>query len=311
MLKRIRLNELRVGMFINEVEHGARHQSGEFNPFLISSPSEIDRLMKSNVMTIVIDLRKGLDAVSASQSLDRAQFDAQLLTTFSAKEIEEAKHCIEEVKPHIRKVLAEARLHGAFAAAAANTAVETIMSAAMENAGALIGIAKLKEWHEVTFLHSLAVSALMIKFGRNLGLSEDEVRVLGVGGLVHDLGKMALPRSILTKPGKLTVEEMDIVRMHPHYGHRLVSQIEVTPKQVLAICLYHHEKFDGSGYPYGLMGEQIPRVARLAAICDVYDALTTIRSYKRAWSRDEATNAMLSSPGHFDPTLLATFVSQF
>lgn len=311
MRKRIRLNQLRIGMFIDEVENGALHQCSQFNPFLISSTSEIDRIMNSNVMTIVIDVGKGLDVESASQSLDRVKFDAQLLATFSAKDIEAAKRRIEEVKPYIRKVLAEARIHGVFATAAANMAVEGIMSAAMENGGALIGLAKLKEWHEVTFLHSLAVSALMIKFGRNVGLGEDDVRVLGVGGLVHDLGKMALPRSILTKAGKLTAEEMDIVRMHPQYGHQLVSQIEDTPKPVLDICLYHHEKFDGSGYPHGLMEEQIPRVARLAAICDVYDALTTIRSYKRAWSQDEATHTMMSSPGHFDPKLLAAFVSQF
>jgi HD-GYP domain-containing protein (c-di-GMP phosphodiesterase class II) len=102
---------------------------------------------------------------------------------------------------------------------------------------------------------------------------------------------------------------MELVRMHPQRGYELVSSLPNTPRQVLDICLHHHEKFDGSGYPSRLAGQQIPFVARLAAICDVYDALTTVRPYKRAWSQAEAINMMMNSPGHFDPDLLAAFVS--
>lgn len=83
-----------------------------------------------------------------------------------------------------------------------------------------------------------------------------------------------------------------------------------TPREVLDICRYHHEKFNGSGYPYGLAGRQIPYVARLTAICDVYDALTTVRPYKRAWSQTEAIDMMMKSPGHFDDQLLVAFVSK-
>lgn len=313
MRKRIRLQELRVGMFIDELESGSQAQPKKIRPFLISSPTEIQRILNSNVMTVVIDIVKGRDVetgTSSAQPFDRGRFEAALLATFSAKDIKQARRCIEETKPHIRNVLAEARINGGFASDAADVAVERIMSTAWSNAGALIGVAKLKEKDEITFLHSLAVSALMISFGRNLGLGEEDVRLLGIGGLVHDLGKMALPSAILKNTGKLTPEEMELVRMHPQRGYELVSCIPNTAREVLDICRHHHEKFDGSGYPCGLAGQQIPYVARLAAVCDVYDALTTVRPYKRAWSQAEAINMMMKSPGHFDNELLAAFVSK-
>ncbi|KKZ84196.1 HD-GYP domain-containing protein [Rhizobium phaseoli] len=312
MRKRIRLQELRVGMFVDEVESGSQDGSVRFSPFLVSSPTDIRLMMNSNVMTVVIDVGKGRDIEPAAvntQPFDRAHFETTLLQTFSANDVSRARRCIEETKPHIRKVVSAARVKGGFAGDAAAVAVEGIMSAASSNAGALIGVAKLKEKDEITFLHSLAVSALMISFGRTLGLAEEDVRLLGVGGLVHDLGKMALPNAILKNTGKLTDDEMELVRLHPRRGYELVSSLPNAPRQVLDICLHHHEKFDGSGYPSGLSGERIPYVARVAAICDVYDALTTIRPYKPAWSQAEATNMMMKSPGHFDPDLLAAFVS--
>ncbi len=313
MKKRIRLHELRVGMFVEELENVSWRADDRFSPFLISTPSEIARLMRFNIMSIVINVEKGLDTCHRTQPaamFDRQSAEAGLLSSFSRQDMETARHSIEEAKPDIRNVLSEARISGAFAAKAANKAVERIMSSAMNNAGALIGIARLKADDEVTYLHSLAVSALMITFGRNLGLDEDNVRLLGIGGLVHDLGKMTLPRPILMKPGKLTAEEAGIVRTHPQRGYQLISAIRGTPQEVLDICLFHHEKFDGTGYPHRLVGAQIPYFARIAAICDVYDALTTIRPYKRALSQGEAIDLMMTSQGHFDRELLSAFISK-
>ncbi len=313
MRKRIRLHQLRVGMFVEDVESETHGPVREFVPSLISSHSEIDRMMNYNAMSVVINVRKGADVEQEalpSPSFTSSRFERELLASFSMKAIEAARQSLEKTKPHIRNVLSDARINGTFSAGAADMAVNSIMSEAMSNAGAMVAIARLKEHDEVTFLHSFAVSALMVTFGRNLGLGEHDVRLLGVGGLVHDLGKMALPHTILSKTTKLTPEEIAIVRTHPQRGYQLISRIESTPHQVLDICLYHHEKFDGSGYPHRLAGEKIPYMARIGAICDVYDALTTVRPYKRAWSQAEAIRLMMNSPGHFDPDLLAAFVSR-
>ncbi len=312
MQKRIRLHELRVGMFVEDLET-SRRADDRFSPFLISTPSEIAGLKRSNVRSIIINVQKGVDIhhhAPHAAPFDPQAVETDLLSRFSRQEVEAARLSIQETKPDIRTILAEARFSGGFAAKAANTAVERIMSSAMNNAGALIGVAKLKANDEVTYLHSLAVSALMITFGRSLGFDEDHVRLLGIGGLVHDLGKMTLPRSILMKPGKLTAEEAGIMRTHPQRGYQLLRKMEGTPQDVLDICLCHHEKFDGTGYPRRFVGAQIPYFARIAAICDVYDALTTIRPYKKALSQQEAVDLMMVSEGHFDRELLSGFLSK-
>ncbi|MBW6424919.1 HD domain-containing protein [Rhizobium sp. XQZ8] len=312
MQKRIQVNQLRVGMFVEDVELGGYGDATRSEPFLIRSNSDVRRIMASPVKSVVINVAKGidLDRNPAPQGEDAASYKARLLMVFTPQEIGRARQSIREIDPYLRQVLSDARLQACFADGPASTAVERIMSASLENAGALIAVAKLKEKDEVTFLHSLAVSALMVTLGRSLGHSEDEIRLLGLGGLVHDLGKMTLSDDILTKTGKLTAKEMELVRQHPQLGYEMVSRAGTAPKEVLDICRYHHERYDGGGYPGGLSGRKIPYVARLAAICDVYEALTTIRPYKRAFTQTEAINMMMNSPGHFDAKLLSAFVSR-
>jgi HD-GYP domain-containing protein (c-di-GMP phosphodiesterase class II) len=313
MRRRIQVNQLKVGMFIEDVEVGGAETASPFRPFLVSSAHDLQTIMSRHVMSVVIDIEKGTDvdrSAPPSMAKDQASFNAMLLTVFSVKQIDRARRSIGEIGPHLQQVLADARFRQSFANDAAGSAVERIMAATFENAGAVIAVAKLKEKDEVTFLHSLAVSALMVTFGRNLGHGEEEVRLLGLGGIVHDLGKVALPEKILTKSGKLTSEEMALVREHPQRGYEMVSKVGQVPPPVLDICRYHHERYDGSGYPGRLSGTKIPYVARLAAICDVYEALTTIRPYKRAFSQAEAISMMMTSPGHFDSQLLSAFVSK-
>ena len=216
--KRIRLHELRMGMFVEELDNQPRSADGPFRPFLISTPAQIAWLMRANVISVVINVQKGLDLQHSTPQpgdFDRQAVEASLLAHFSPKDLEAARHSIAETKPDIRNVLTEARISGGFAARSATTAVERIMSAAMDNPGALIGVAKLKANDEVTYLHSLAVSALMIAFGRSLGLGEETIRDLGLGGLVHDIGKATVPHAVLNKPGKLSPAEFALVRQHP------------------------------------------------------------------------------------------------
>jgi putative nucleotidyltransferase with HDIG domain len=310
MLKRIPLNQLRVGMFINDMEFTTELDAARFRPFMVSKGDDVRRLAAGHVRSVVIDITKGIDVAGAPSRDASTSFEAQLLNVYSKAEISSARQSIQDVGPHLRHVLEDARVSGCFADEAASNAVERIMLETLDNAGALIAVAKLKDKDEITFLHSLAVSALMIAFGRCLGHGQNDVRVLGLGGLVHDLGKMAIPDDILNKPGKLTAEEMNLVRAHPQTGYEMVAKAGSAPPEVLDICRFHHERYDGGGYPDRLSGKKIPYVARVAAICDVYEALTTIRPYKPAFSQAEAINMMMNSPGHFDHKLLSTFVSK-
>ena len=296
-------------MFVEELESTKRAPKSA--PFLVSTAADVKRVLQSSALSAVIDTERGVDAVDGVSiwSAEQRQFEASLLATFTREEIREAQQSVETTMPHVRSLMGEARMNGVFAVDSANAAVEQIMAGATRNPGALLGILRLKKADQTTFLHSLAVSALMIAFGRRLGLCENEIQLLGFGGLVHDLGKMLMPKEVLGKKGKLSAQETAIMQQHPQRGHALLSQIEGIDPVVLDICLYHHERYDGAGYPFGLAGEDIPRAARIAAICDVYEAMTTIRPYKKAWSQADTVDMMMHASGHFDPALLRSFVS--
>lgn len=146
------------------------------------------------------------------------------------------------------------------------------------------------------------------RLGEHIGLPPEQITALRRAGIVHDIGKVAVPDAILLKPGKLTPEEWKIMREHPVEGERICAPLK-SFRLVLPIIRHHHEKWDGSGYPDGLKGEGIPLTARVLTIVDVYDALTTERPYKRAWSPAEALATMEDEikKGWWDPRLLAEF----
>ncbi|PWE52083.1 HD family phosphohydrolase [Metarhizobium album] len=313
MKKRVHLHQLRIGMYVEEVEGRGRDWRECPGAFLIRTSEQIERILHCNAMSAVINVDKGRDVEGKSISeFSQAQIDheAELLRDFSLEEIQQAKSTIANTAPKVRELLLSAHGHGTISMASATETVGEIMRSTLGQSGALIGLTKLKSRDEGTFIHCLAVSALMITFGRSLGFGEDTVELLGVGGLVHDIGKMTIPISILQKASKLDEKEFQVIRSHPDRGYHLLAQIKNTSPLILEVCKHHHEKYDGSGYPNGLRADEIPFSARIAAICDVYDALTTIRSYKKAWIQAQAVDLMLNARGHFDPKLLREFVAR-
>ena len=158
-------------------------------------------------------------------------------------------------------------------------------------------------------MHSVAVCALMVALARQLDLPEDQVHEAGIAGLLHDIGKMAMPLDVLNKPGKLSDDEYAIMRSHPERGHAMLLAAQTAVSDaVLDVCLHHHEKVDGTGYPHRLAGEEISLLARMGAICDVYDAITSNRPYKTAWDASGSLARMAQWQGHFDTQLLHAFV---
>lgn len=155
--------------------------------------------------------------------------------------------------------------------------------------------------------HTRRVAKMTADLARRMGYPEADMPQLQQGALLHDIGKMGIPDSILLKKEALSAEEWEIMKQHPLFAYQLLSQVEYL-KRAIDIPLYHHEKWDGSGYPYGLKGEQIPPAARLFSIIDVYDALTSDRPYRSAWSKDKAMLYIQSQSGiFFDPAILPVF----
>jgi HD-GYP domain-containing protein (c-di-GMP phosphodiesterase class II) len=156
--------------------------------------------------------------------------------------------------------------------------------------------------------HTRRVSILMMQFVEHMQIPPDQWDAIRQGALLHDIGKLGIPDAILLKPGSLTQQERQVMQQHAVYGYNVLAPI-INLRQTLDIALYHHERWDGSGYPYGLKGEQIPLVARLFAVVDVFDALTSDRPYRSAWSHSQAIEYLKDQAGkQFDPRVVELFL---
>ena len=187
--------------------------------------------------------------------------------------------------------------------------IESITESVLSNSGALLTLLRIKNKDDYTFLHSVSVGTLMIAFCRSVGLDRETIRLAGLGGLLHDTGKALVPDAILNKPGRLTEEEFDIIRRHPRDGFDILSRTEGIGEIPLDITLHHHERVDGSGYPNKLNGDTISTMARMAAIVDVYDAITADRCYHKGMAPTDALRKIFEwSKYHFDPKLVQAFM---
>lgn len=187
--------------------------------------------------------------------------------------------------------------------------VEAIAASVARDAAAMPGVTRLKERHEYTYLHSVSVCGLMIGLAHALELDAALIPEIGLAGLLHDIGKARVPNLLLDKPGPLTDEEFAVVRAHAERGHELLLQAGVESPIALDVCLHHHERPDGRGYPARLFGNEVSRYARMGAICDVYDAITSARAYKESWTPGETLEWMAESEGQFDRKILTLFAT--
>ena len=225
-----------------------------------------------------------------------------------ASELERAAGVVRDGRELVVGLFEQARLGRALDAEQCLPVVEAVTESVERNSGALVSLTRLRKRDEYTYMHSVSVCALMVALARELRLDDDTVREAGLAGLLHDIGKALMPPDILAKPSKLTNEEFSIIRTHPRRGFELLHDANGTTDQVMDVTLHHHERVDGMGYPHGLPKDKISLFARMGAVCDVYDAITTHRSYKSRWDPAESIARMNSWKGHFDQEVLHTFV---
>ncbi len=319
MLKRIAVTQVVIGMYIDKLCGSWLDHPFWKCRFLVRSESELQRLRRSAVTQVWIDTNKGLDvpdippaAAQANEEppappLEQCEPAAPQRVSL-AEETQRARQICCASKTAIAEMFNDARMGKAVRAEHAVALVEEISDSIHRHPHALINLARLKTADEYTYMHSVAVCALMVALARQLGLSEVQVRTAGIAGLLHDIGKMAIPDAILNKAGRLTDEELRIVREHPQSGFSMLLESGQVEPEVLDVVLHHHEKVDGTGYPHRLAGQGISLLARMGAVCDVYDAITSNRAYKRAWDPAESIHRMAQWKGHFDEELLQAFV---
>lgn len=230
------------------------------------------------------------------------------LTTSLASELHAAADLCKRARQAVNGLFNEARMGKALDAQRCLPLVDDITASVYRNPSALVSLARLKSEDDYTVMHSIAVCALMIALGQQMGLDDAQCRAAGLAGLLHDLGKAAMPLSLLNKPGKLTGAEFDVIRTHPERGHAMLQETQGASVAALDVCLHHHERMDGRGYPHQLAGEQLNVMVRMAAVCDVYDAITSDRAYKPGWDPAESMARMASWKGHFADDVLRAFV---
>ena len=324
MHKRISVKQLRIGMHIHELCGSWLDHPFWRGSFKLTDQKVLAQIQASSVTEVWIDTARGLDCEVGLSAKESEQDVAHAITNVldskpavqaAAKrapmrdELERAAKICETSRVAVTDMFQQARMGRAIDADKAGSLVDQISASILRNPDALISVARLKTVDDYTYMHSIAVCALMIALARKLGLDESATREAGLAGMLHDLGKMMIPLAILNKPGSLTKEEFECIKTHPGEGHRMLSAGTGVSDIVLDVCLHHHEKTDGSGYPERLTGDRISLYAKMGAVCDVYDAITSDRPYKKGWDPSVALQKMAEwKKGHFDDMVFGAFV---
>ncbi len=317
MLRKIDTRQLQPGMFLHELCGNWINHPFWRTSFKLKDAAQIAKIVDSGITEAMIDTDKGLDVAVATAPppapaapvVQTAPKTAAPKFVPIAAEIARASSIVAESKKAVVSMFNEARMGKAVEAENVMPLVEEISASVARNPGALISIARLKSADDYTYMHSVAVCGLMIALARQLDFDEEQTREAGMAGLLHDVGKIAIPLEVLNKPGKLTDEEFTLVKGHPAAGHEMLKGGKGVSEIALDVCLHHHEKIDGSGYPHKLAGDSISLFAKMGAVCDIYDAITSERPYKRGWDPAEAVHKMASwSKGHFDERVFQAFV---
>ncbi|MDD2881451.1 MAG: HD-GYP domain-containing protein [Rhodoferax sp.] len=325
MLKRIHVDQLQLGMHLKEFCGAWMDHPFWRTGFVLKDANDLALILASSIKEVWIDCSLGLDVpvgvmvVAQASEVDAPEPPAaaspvaspisrDIAPASAAKEMERAARICLESKAAVVSMFEEVRMGNAVDVGGARQLVEDISDSIARNPGAIISMARIKTADDYTYMHSVAVCAMMVSLAKQLGLDDAQTRACGMAGLLHDLGKVAMPTEVLNKPGKLTDAEFDIMKTHPTEGFKMLKGSPQVDAVALDVVLHHHEKMDGSGYPERLKGDEINLYAKMGAVCDVYDAITSNRPYKTGWDPAESLRKMAEWKGHFDPKVFQAFV---
>jgi len=238
-------------------------------------------------------------------TLKKAKFDISAFT----ENLIHARKTRDKTRSYIDTMLDEAKMGRVVDTQKAKELVAELASNIATSVDASMWLTQLKNRDEYTAIHSLNVCVLSLTFGRALKLPEDELNELGLGALLHDIGKMRVPLKVLNKPGKLTDDEFEIMKSHPGMGYELVRKDKNLSQEVLNIVRSHHERINGQGYPDKLTEQGISYLTKIVTITDVYDAITSDRVYHDGMTPHDAMQRLYEwMPNNFDKDLVQIFI---
>lgn len=321
MIKKIAIEQLQLGMYIHDLNCGWLDHGFLRTRFLLKSDASLDKIRQIGIRELYIDTERGLDvslALTEEEVTEALEQDLALVaqeipkderSTPLAVERIQAKRILNEAIGVIGGLMNDARLGKPVELEHANALIDEMISSVFRNPDALLAFTRIRRVGRYTLEHSVNVAVLLIGLARRLGMERSQIQELGLGGLLHDMGKVMVPSAILNKPGRLTDDEFAVMRTHVNHSAEILSRIPGIPDIALEIARDHHERTDGSGYPDRKCGTAIGRAAQMAAIADVYDAISAERVYHKALEPHQALRKMLEwSSHHFDPELVQQFI---
>ncbi|MFH1759964.1 MAG: HD-GYP domain-containing protein, partial [bacterium] len=282
-IRKISINELDLGMYVEDV-YNEKNVLLLSSDSLIKSPEQIIRLKNQGVYTLYINLAKGKDLPEDKETdQSRATREVEYY-----KELEKAKNVYLSAMETARETLDTIRKGPAFSISKVEMATEDIISSIIRNPDALVSLCQIKGYDEYTYSHSVNVGVLVASLAHSLGYKSEKLLFAGMGGILHDIGKLKISDSIVNKPGKLTLNEFDIMKKHPLYGYKILEGRKNISDATRAAIIQHHERYNGKGYPNRLKGKGIDEIGLISAVADVYDAMTSDRVYREAWTPQKA-----------------------
>lgn len=297
MEQKVDVNELHIGMYVSRLDRPWVDTPFLFQGFYINSIKDIESLKKS-CMYIYVDTDKQphvddvLKVPAANDDEKDDEFSHKQIIYEDVctvdKEIAMAKESRKQISGLLNNLIDDIGAGRKVSLAGSKKTVQSMVESIIRNPDACIWLSRLKDIDHYTYNHALDVSILAVALGRHLGFTRQELLDLAIGGLLIDIGKIKLPANLLNKPGRLTDDEFVEVKKHVEYGVDILKQIDGISDKTIEMVMYHHERHNGKGYPKKLKGARIPVFARIAAIVDCYDAITSNTTYHRAISSHEA-----------------------
>lgn len=309
-LIKLPVSQLTLGMFVSAIDKHDQGQLAIANAGQIKHRDAISRLTQSGIKYVWVDTERSADHCGfKKKASNNSQLESKKSSLTREKQQAQAKEILTQAKDLIRKVLSETFEGKAIEVAPFGALADSMIESALLDADALKCMSALRSKDAYLLEHSVNVAFLLVTFGKYLKLDRSMLREMAIGGILHDIGKIKVDNKVLHKPGKLTPEEFEHMKLHQVFALDIMNEAKGLSQMSKDICLMHHEKLDGRGYPRGLKGDEIPLHGRMSCIVDIFDALTATRCYKEAMSPAAAFKILLSlTPFHLDQELVYEFI---
>lgn len=328
MIKKIKVEQLKVGMLVHDLNAGWL-----YHPFLsrrikISDEKTIQKITDCGIREVYIDTEKGLDVAGApaGEEVNRGiekeideelgnidetgeEKDDMLPRVPIEQELARAREIQKQARQTIQNIMDDIRFGKQIETEKVERVIENMVESIFRNQDALISLGKIRKKDEYTYFHSMSVGVLMISFARQMGFDRRSIREVGIGALLHDIGKMKVAYEILSKKEKLTDGEFEKIKEHAVFSRTLLEKAEGISEISVTVAAQHHERMDGSGYPEKLQGNEISIFGQMTAIVDVYDAMTADRCYQKKFIPSEVLKKLYEWSKHrFNRDLVQQFI---